>query len=914
MPLPLILAGPILRRVEPRLVTLWLALRESAQVRLSLWDNIANGGAGGGLFSGPPAKFNSAPLSTLRVCDNLHIALVTLDLSDPNLLLFGQIYSYNLTISTTGGGEHDLKSLGLLRDNIFDDAGEPVNGTAAGHLHAALGYGNGDLPSFAMPPPELTELRLLHYSCRRPHERGPDALSFVDKLIEADLHDASARPHLLFMTGDQIYADDVAMPLLPILTDLGRALLGTITETITGDAGPIEVNQANLPAGFRGEFLQDVAGFTTVSSSHLVSFGEFAAMYLAVWNNIFWPTPEPDGSFPEFKFSSFEDLLARIEPVTDELIPTWRELFRPPDSIGLAAGELELFLFHFFTTLPRDTLLKFLDKTDQFDSETLQKKQLAKVDGEEYKTYQLTYDFARSMSDERLKRFEAFVEWLQGLFLGKEEASKEQLGRMKLLYDTLPQVRRAMANVPCYMMWDDHDITDDWYLTKAWRDQVLTKDAGMTILRNGMVAGALFQLWGNDPKSFLVDVTDPTHPDSIRAEFLTKVQDLYPDGASEVSLAAVEDVNKLLGLDGAEPPPLKWHFSLDGPRYGVLVLDTRTRRTFLGRFTPPGLLSDGAIKDQIPEISDEPLVHEVLFVVSPVPVLGPPIDEEIARPLAVRFTDMKAAFENRPPEGQINMDMEWWSARPETLEKLFARLEPYKKIVFLSGDVHHGLGSELDYWKEGEAQPARFLQFTSSPAKNILPMREVVPIAGSFAFAQRVIRLGFPVERMAWEESDPSPVSVSGGQLPTPRLRALLRREPVLIPTHPWPAGTSAVRPADWRWRHKQLRDERPDNERPKSVRPIELPPDFDTLPRLEQYSKLMERHLDYVNKNFFGRVFVFTNHIGLVRFSNTDDGLEARHELHTIHPDQSASGKPLAYTIHRALLEPTSDAPPELS
>jgi hypothetical protein len=190
----------------------------------------------------------------------------------------------------------------------------------------------------------------------------------------------------------------------------------------------------------------------------------------------------------------------------------------------------------------------------------------------------------------------------------------------------------------------------------------------------------------------------------------------------------------------------------------------------------------------------------------------------------------------------------------------------------------------------------------------------VVPIAGSFAFAQRVIRLGFPVERMAWEESDPSPVSVSGGQLPTPRLRALLRREPVLIPTHPWPAGTSAVRPADWRWRHKQLRDERPDNERPKSVRPIELPPDFDTLPRLEQYSKLMERHLDYVNKNFFGRVFVFTNHIGLVRFSNTDDGLEARHELHTIHPDQSASGKPLAYTIHRALLELTSDAPPELS
>lgn len=911
MALPLLLAGPVLRRVEPRSVTVWLALRDPATVKLSLWNNIANGGTGGGLFSGPAADFESGPVDTLRVCESLHIAIVTLEIIAPQQLQPGQTFSYNVTI-TTSAGTHDLKSLGLLRDNVFDAEGNPISGSLAGHLHAALGYGEGDLPSFATPPPELTELRLVHYSCRRPHERGPDALRFVDQLIEEDPRDATARPHLLFMTGDQIYADDVAMPLLPLLTELGQELLGTIKETISGDSGPIEITQANLPAGFRGGFIVDRAGLTSGTHSHLLSFGEYAAMYLAVWCNLFWPLPEQDGSFPEFKYPLFEDLLQRIEPLDDELIPTFRELFRPPDSIGLVAGELDLFLFHFFITLPRDTLLKLLDAQEKLDPETLEEKRLAFVEGEVFERFRLTYTFARSMDVDRLKRFKRFVQWLQGQFECRQETSKEELAHIKLLYDTLPFVRRAMANVPCYMMWDDHDITDDWYLTREWRDLVLGKDAGVTVIRNGMVAGTVFQMWGNDPAAFIATPGDPNDPNTKRAELLDAIEGLYPDGATAISQSAVDTVNTLLGLDGAEPPPVKWHYTVDGPRYRVLVLDTRTRRTFVGRFTPPGLLSDGAMIDQIPE---GPLQAglEVLFVVSPVPVLGPPIDEEIARPLAVRATDLFAALENDRPKGQIKKDMEWWAASPPTFEKLLGRLAPYRRVVFLAGDVHHGLGGELDYWRTGQPEPSRFVQFTSSPAKNILPAEQAVPIAGAFAFSQRIIRLGVPLERIAWHVSEPDTVTVPGGQLASPRLRALLRREPVLIPVHPWPPGTTEARPADWRWRFKQLCDRRPDAERPAPVRPKALPDDFDTLPRLEQYRVLLERHLDYVRKNDFGRTFVFTNHVGIVRFERTDDVLTARHEIFTIHPDQGPTAKPLKYTIHTASLEPTTDSQPVL-
>ena len=41
MDLPLILAGPILRRIEPNLVSVWLALSEAASVQLTLWEGRA---------------------------------------------------------------------------------------------------------------------------------------------------------------------------------------------------------------------------------------------------------------------------------------------------------------------------------------------------------------------------------------------------------------------------------------------------------------------------------------------------------------------------------------------------------------------------------------------------------------------------------------------------------------------------------------------------------------------------------------------------------------------------------------------------------------------------------------------------------------------------------------------------------
>src|SRR5262249_43199109 len=70
-------------------------------------------------------------------------------------------------------------------------------------------------------------------------ERSFDGLAWVDDIIlawrtgtatETGL-DARVRPHQLFLTGDQIYADDVSSVMLPMLNRVGNTLIG-------GSVGP----------------------------------------------------------------------------------------------------------------------------------------------------------------------------------------------------------------------------------------------------------------------------------------------------------------------------------------------------------------------------------------------------------------------------------------------------------------------------------------------------------------------------------------------------------------------------------------------------------------------------------------------------------------------------------------------------
>src|SRR4029079_4006259 len=74
--------------------------------------------------------------------------------------------------------------------------------------------------------------------------------------------------------------------------------------------------------------------------------------------------------------------------------------------------------------------------------------------------------------------------------------------RMRDLEGGLAKVRRVLANIPTYMIFDDHDVTDDWNLNPLWLYLGRTTPLGVTIIRNAYITYALFQDWGNDPLKY----------------------------------------------------------------------------------------------------------------------------------------------------------------------------------------------------------------------------------------------------------------------------------------------------------------------------------------------------------------------------------------------------------------------------
>jgi hypothetical protein len=315
----------------------------------------------------------------------------------------------------------------------------------------------------------------------------------------------------------------------------------------------------------------------------------------------------------------------------------------------------------------------------------------------------------------------------------KEFSPDRRREQVEKIYNTLPKVRRALANVPTYMMFDDHDVTDDWYLDPMWRDRVLTSPLGRTIVRNGILAYALFQGWGNDPARFQSENF---------AKLLHEAVHLFPAEPSRPTQEspAARKIDRLLGLDGSDPP-LIWHYAVQGGQHMVLALDNRTRRSFVSRVGPPGNIALHAMTEQI---SPGPLPSgiDVLIVMAPLPVLGPPVFDEIIAPFVYRAFDVIGYIDHnrdiRSGMAGTNPDaIEAWSIDPLAFEALLKRLEPYRRVVLLSGDVHYAASQAMSYWRKQDTEPARFAQFTSSGLRNVMPSY-VRLVSQSYGVAQRL--------------------------------------------------------------------------------------------------------------------------------------------------------------------------------
>ena len=88
-----------------------------------------------------------------------------------------------------------------------------------------LSYFSHGLPTFATASQQIDNLKIMHGSCRKPHGGGQDMLPLLDQMLADKASQPQLRIQQLFFTGDQIYGDDVASPLLWLASEVGEKLM-----------------------------------------------------------------------------------------------------------------------------------------------------------------------------------------------------------------------------------------------------------------------------------------------------------------------------------------------------------------------------------------------------------------------------------------------------------------------------------------------------------------------------------------------------------------------------------------------------------------------------------------------------------------------------------------------------------------
>lgn len=265
--LPYIIAGPVIRRLQPDQMVLWLVTSSPLQAELNLFENDV-------LLAEVDC---ASSLKSVQVGEYAYVNLI--DYRPEQSLPTNSWLTYDLICQVEG----ECKNLKQLLPHLI--------------------YPGEQRPGFVVK----TQIdQLLHGSCRKPHHKGPDALLEVDKVLADSVQQPDSRPALLMMTGDQIYADDVAGPMLSAIHQVVK-LLGLASEQLEGatvaDCETLYQHtdcyyqrECLLPHTEENRELRDrfFAGarkpiFTAdTAHNHLITFAEVMAMYFLVWSPQLW--------------------------------------------------------------------------------------------------------------------------------------------------------------------------------------------------------------------------------------------------------------------------------------------------------------------------------------------------------------------------------------------------------------------------------------------------------------------------------------------------------------------------------------------------------------------------------------------------------------------------------------------------
>ncbi|WP_104523083.1 alkaline phosphatase D family protein [Blastococcus atacamensis] len=297
--------------------------------------------------------------------------------------------------------------------------------------------------------------------------------------------------------------------------------------------------------------------------------------------------------------------------------------------------------------------------------------------------------------------------------MGDQVADFEEYTR---LYDESwsdPQVRWLLSTIPSSMIFDDHEMIDDWNTSAAWRATVSQKRWWRGRITGGLVSYWVYQHLGNlSPHELAEDRT-------WRAIQGLSADD--PTRDAEPMLRAMAE------LADAEPATIRWSFVRHWGDVRLIMVDSRAGRVLEEQHRR--MLDEDEfawVETAMRRAVEDGVDH--LIVGTSLPWLLPHAIHNLERWNETLNVRHHGKLRGRLAETiRQAADLEHWSAFGHSFERLGAALASVARgehgrapatALVLSGDVHHAYAAEL---VRPAGLEARVHQLTVSPLHNQAP-------------------------------------------------------------------------------------------------------------------------------------------------------------------------------------------------
>jgi hypothetical protein len=287
---------------------------------------------------------------------------------------------------------------------------------------------------------------------------------------------------------------------------------------------------------------------------------------------------------------------------------------------------------------------------------------------------------------------------------GEAAADFEEYARLYRDAWSDPAIRWLLSTVPSAMIFDDHEVDDDWNISESWVEEARERPWWNEQIIGGYSSYLVYQHLGNlSPREL------------ERDDLFQKIK--AADDAGPLLYEFAYETHR-------EPAGRRWSFHRDFGNTRLVMMDSRGGRVLeRGRRS----MMDADQWDWIEEHATGGFDHLLLGTSLPV-FLAPGIHHLQAWNEAVCsgvWGEKAAAWAENVRRSQ---DLDHWSSFHESFVGLTNLLEsigagergsPPSSIIILSGDVHHGYLAEATF-RNGRVKTPIY-QAVCSPLRNSLP-------------------------------------------------------------------------------------------------------------------------------------------------------------------------------------------------